>query len=44
MEFAQANTKSYVEFVQKLAGAKSPSEFIEISNELRSSHQINGHT
>jgi len=33
MEFAQANTKSYVEFVQKLAGVKSPLEFIEISNE-----------
>ena len=32
VEFTQANTKSYVEFVQKLAGVKSPSEFIEISN------------
>jgi phasin len=31
LEFAQANTKSYVEFVQKLAGVKSPSEFFEIS-------------
>ena len=31
VEFTQANTKSYVEFVQKLAGVKSPSEFIEIS-------------
>ena len=31
IEFTQANTKSYVEFVQKLAGVKSPSEFIEIS-------------
>ena len=32
VEFTQANTKSYVEFIQKLAGVKSPSEFIEISN------------
>ena len=31
VEFTQANTKSYVEFVQKLAGVKSPSEFMEIS-------------
>jgi hypothetical protein len=31
VEFTQANTKSYVEFVQKLAGVKSPSEFIEVS-------------
>ena len=30
-EFTQANMKSYFEFVQKLAGAKSPSEFIEVS-------------
>jgi phasin len=33
MEFSQANTKSYVEFVQKLAGVKSPSEFFEISTD-----------
>jgi phasin len=33
IEFSQANSKSYVEFVQKLAGVKSPSEFFEISTE-----------
>jgi len=32
IEFTQANTKSYVEFVQKLA-VKSPSEFFEVSTE-----------
>jgi phasin len=31
IEFSQANTKSYVEFVQKLAGVKSPTEFFEVS-------------
>jgi len=31
MQFTQANIKSHVEFVQKLASAKSPSEFIEMS-------------
>src|SRR5262249_25659165 len=31
MEFAQANTQAAVEFYQKLSGAKSPSEFIELS-------------
>ena len=31
LEFAHENTKSYAEFVQKLAGVKSPSEFIEMS-------------
>lgn len=30
-EFTQANIQSHVEFVQKLAGVKSPSEFIEMS-------------
>jgi phasin len=30
-EFTQANIKSYVEFLQKLASVKSPSEFIEVS-------------
>ena len=30
-EFTQANIKSYVEFVQKLAGVKSPSEFVDVS-------------
>lgn len=33
IEFSQANAKSYVEFVQKLAGVKSPSEFIEVSTD-----------
>jgi phasin len=31
VEFTPANTQSYVEFVQKLASVKSPSEFIELS-------------
>jgi phasin len=31
MEFAQANTQAAVEFWQKLSGAKSPSEFVELS-------------
>ncbi len=33
IEFAQANTKSHVEYVQRLAGVKSPSEFVVISND-----------
>ena len=33
IEFSQANTKSYVEFVQKLTGVKSPSEFFEVSTD-----------
>lgn len=33
LEFARANTASYVEFVQKLASVKSPSEFIAVSSE-----------
>ena len=33
IEFSQANTKSYVEFVQKLAAVKSPSEFFEVSTD-----------
>jgi phasin len=33
IEFSQANTKSYVEFVQKLAGVKSPSDFFEIATD-----------
>ena len=32
LEFAQENTKSYADFVQKLAGVKSPSEFVEVSS------------
>jgi len=31
MDFAQANTRAAMEFWQKLSGAKSPSEFIELS-------------
>lgn len=33
IEFSQANTTSYVEFVQRLAGVKSPSEFFEVSTD-----------
>ena len=33
LEFASANTASYVEFVKKLASVKSPSEFVEVSTE-----------
>jgi phasin len=33
IEFSQANAKSYVEFVQKLAAVKSPSEFVEVSTD-----------
>ena len=39
VEFAQANTKSHVEFVQRLAGVKSPSEFVVISNDY-ARHQL----
>ncbi len=38
-EFTQANTKSAVEFVQNLAGVKSPSEFVQISTE-HAKHQL----
>src|SRR6478752_2753104 len=31
IEFAQANAKSHVEFLQKVAGVKSPTEFFELS-------------
>jgi phasin len=31
VEFSQTNTKSYLEFVQRLAGVKSPSEFFEVA-------------
>jgi phasin len=30
-EFTQANIKSYVEFIQKLAAVKSPSDFVQVS-------------
>jgi phasin len=33
MEFTQTNTKVALEFVQKLSGAKSPSDFIELSTD-----------
>ncbi len=33
IEFTQTNTKVALEFVQKLSGAKSPSDFIELSTD-----------
>ena len=33
IEFAQANTKAALDFVQKLSGVKSPSDFIELSTD-----------
>ena len=33
IEFAQNNTKAAFDFVQKLSGVKSPSEFIELSTD-----------
>ena len=33
VEFTQANTQSHIEFVQRLAGVKSPLEFVEIFND-----------
>jgi phasin len=33
VEFAQTNTKAALDFVQKLSGVKSPSEFIELSTD-----------
>ena len=33
IEFAQTNTKAALDFVQKLLGVKSPSEFIELSTD-----------
>ena len=38
-EYSQANIKSYVEFVQRLAGVKSPSEFLEVST-AHTRHQL----
>jgi phasin len=32
-EFAQNNTKATIEFVQKLSGVKSPTDFIELSTD-----------
>ena len=33
IEFAQANTEASLDFVQKLSGVKSPSDFFELSTE-----------
>ena len=33
IEFAQANTEAGLDFVQKLSGEKSPSDFIELSTD-----------
>ena len=33
IEFAQANTKAALDFVQKLSGVKSPSNFIQLSTD-----------
>jgi len=34
IEFTQANTKTAFDFVQRMSGVKSPSEFVELSTEL----------
>lgn len=39
IQFTQDNIKSHVEFGRKLAGAKSPSEFIELSTS-HARHQV----
>ncbi len=39
VEFTRVNTKSYVEFVQRLSLVRSPSEFVEISND-HARHQL----
>ena len=33
VEFTRANARSYMEFLQKLAGVKSPLDFMEIFND-----------
>jgi phasin len=38
-EFTQTNTKSAFEFVQSLAGVKSPSEFVQVSTD-HAKHQL----
>jgi phasin len=38
-EFTHANTASVVEFLQSLAGVKSPSEFVQVSTE-HAKHQL----
>ena len=37
-EFARANTNVAFDFAQKMAGVKSPSEFVELSTELAQKH------
>jgi phasin len=34
IEFTHANTKAAFDFAQRMSGVKSPSEFVELSNEL----------
>ena len=34
IEFTHANTKTAFDFAQRMSGVKSPSEFVELSNEL----------
>jgi phasin len=34
IEFTQVNTKTAMDFAQRMSGVKSPSEFIELSTEL----------
>ena len=38
IEFAQANTEATFEFVHKLSGAKSPSDFFELSTSHSRQH------
>jgi len=37
-EFARANTNVAFDFAQRMAGVKSPSEFVELSTELAQKH------
>jgi phasin family protein len=37
-EFARANTNIAFDFAQRMAGVKSPSEFVELSTELAQKH------
>ena len=34
IEFTQSNTKTAMDFAQRMSGVRSPSEFIEVSTEL----------
>lgn len=38
IEFTQANTKTAIDFGQKLSSVKSPSEFVELSTNLAQQH------